>query len=117
MRRIVGPDSAGRYVLRNSYQIATLRHMRPKHVTATELKNRLGTYLDRVSRGQTVIVTDRGRPVARIIPEGAAESESLLERLIAKGLVRRRPTPGQLPKRIRTRGKNASDVIVEERRR
>src|SRR6266403_1271252 len=33
-----------------------------------ELKNRLGRYLGFVGRGETIIVTDRGKPVARLVP-------------------------------------------------
>ena len=37
-----------------------------------ELKTRLGKYIKRVQAGGTVIVTDRGKPVGRIIPIGTS---------------------------------------------
>ena len=37
-------------------------------VGARELKARLGTYLRRVRHGQTLVVTDRGEPIAEIRP-------------------------------------------------
>lgn len=48
-----------------------------------ELKNRITHYLRLVRRGERVIVTDRGRPIAvlRPIEESDADSESLSERL------------------------------------
>jgi prevent-host-death family protein len=49
-----------------------------------ELKNGLSRYLKRVRRGETIVVTDRGRPVARIIPAGVAEP---IARLMAEGRV------------------------------
>lgn len=35
-----------------------------------ELKARLSEYLSRVKAGEEVLVTDRGRPVARLVPIG-----------------------------------------------
>lgn len=43
-----------------------------------DLKNGLSRYLKRVRNGETIVVTDRGRPVARIIPAGVAESMATL---------------------------------------
>ncbi len=39
-------------------------------VTALEAKTRFGKLLDRVSRGEEIVVTRHDRPVARIIPAG-----------------------------------------------
>jgi len=39
-------------------------------VGARELKARLGRYLQIVREGGTVLVTDRGRPLGRIVPDG-----------------------------------------------
>ena len=39
-------------------------------VTALEAKTRFGELLDRVSRGEEVVITRHEKPVARIIPEG-----------------------------------------------
>jgi len=41
---------------------------RAVNVGARELKTRLGTYLERVRRGQLLTVTDRGQPVAELRP-------------------------------------------------
>jgi prevent-host-death family protein len=40
-------------------------------VTAFEAKTRFGELLDRVSRGEEVVITRHDKPVARLIPEGA----------------------------------------------
>lgn len=42
----------------------------PTSVTALEAKTRFGKLLDRVSRGEEIVVTRHDRPVARIIPAG-----------------------------------------------
>lgn len=39
-------------------------------VTAFEAKTRFGELLDRVSRGEEIVITRHEKPVARIIPEG-----------------------------------------------
>jgi len=39
-------------------------------VTALEAKTRLGELLDRVARGEEVVITRHDKPVARIVPEG-----------------------------------------------
>jgi prevent-host-death family protein len=84
-----------------------------------ELRNNLSRYLAAVRKGEEVLVTDRGKPVARIVKEPSAKSpdREALRRLAARGLVR-------LPTRERTRdvplplelpGKPLSEIIIEDR--
>ena len=44
-------------------------------VTAFEAKTRFGELLDRVSRGEEIVITRHEKPVARIIPEGRRSLE------------------------------------------
>lgn len=39
-------------------------------VSALEAKTRLGRLLDRVARGEEVVITRHEKPVARMVPEG-----------------------------------------------
>jgi len=39
-------------------------------VTALEAKTRFGELLDRVARGEEIVITRHDKPVARMIPEG-----------------------------------------------
>jgi prevent-host-death family protein len=39
-------------------------------VTAFEAKTRFGQLLDRVTRGEEIVITRHDKPVARMIPEG-----------------------------------------------
>ncbi len=39
-------------------------------VTALEAKTRLGKLLDRVARGEEIVITRHDKPVARMVPEG-----------------------------------------------
>ena len=49
-----------------------------------ELREHLSRFLDDVQAGQELIVTDRGRPVARIV---ASSGEAWLDQLVAAGVV------------------------------
>jgi prevent-host-death family protein len=82
-------------------------------VGVRELRNRLSRYLDRVRAGEEIVVTDRGRAIARVVPVGG---ERVLDRLIAEGIV----TPARQPKGraarpIKTKG-TVSDLVGEQRR-
>jgi prevent-host-death family protein len=59
-----------------------------KRATITEAKNGLSALIDRVRAGETVVVTDRGRAVARIEPVRAARVPEDLQHLERAGLVR-----------------------------
>lgn len=101
--------------LRSSYtalmKVATSR----AEVGVRELKNNLSRYLDRVQHGEEVIVTEHGRPVARL--SGLDHPTDRLAALIASGAVRpprsqqrQRPT-----RRIKPKGP-VSDLVAEQRR-
>jgi len=71
-----------------------------KSVTVAKLKATLSEYLARVKAGEEVIVTERGKPIARIVPlarDQAAVPAHLLE-LARAGLVRL--GSGKLPERF-----------------
>ncbi len=53
-----------------------------------QLKARLSRYLDQVKHGQEVVVTERGVPVAKIVPlRGAELAETRRERLARAGVL------------------------------
>jgi prevent-host-death family protein len=45
-----------------------------KEIGALEAKNRLGTVLDWVEQGEEVVITRRGKPVARLVPNRPSAS-------------------------------------------
>lgn len=60
-----------------------------KTATITEVKNGLSAVIDRVRAGETVIVTDRGLPVARIEPiDSGVVPGARRARLERAGLIR-----------------------------
>ncbi len=65
-----------------------------KRVGIRELRQNLSVYLQRVTQGQRLEVTDRGRVVAVLAPSGGLQTPG--ERLVAQG--RARPAAGDLLK-------------------
>jgi prevent-host-death family protein len=69
-----------------------------KKASITQTKNQLSALLDRVRHGETVLIMDRGRPVARLEPavqEGAGEEAGRLARLERAGILRRAVSPAR----------------------
>jgi prevent-host-death family protein len=86
-------------------------------VGARELKTRLGTYLQQVREGRTLVVTDRGEPVAELRPlPSDASLPSALIKLSTKGTVTL-PTRDDLPafRPIRSSGASIADAVGEDR--
>lgn len=89
-----------------------------KRAKIAELKNGLSRYLAHVKRGGTVIVFERDRPVARIVPVATVSADDKLADLERQGLVRRgrggRPDLLRRPA-IRVRGSVLRDLLTERR--
>jgi prevent-host-death family protein len=94
-----------------------------KKASITEAKNNLSALIDSVKGGTSVLILDRGRPVARLEPvTGAHEShDERLDRLVRQGIVRRgsgRISPELLsepPPRLEG-GLSILEALLEERR-
>lgn len=86
-------------------------------VGVRELKNRLSHVLRRVSEGERVTITDRGRPVAVLTPVEERPADAALWAMVHKGLARwsgGKPEGGR--RRPRIRGKPISTTVIEDRR-
>ena len=60
-----------------------------KTTTITEAKNGLSALIDRVRAGESILITDRGRPVARLEPVNArGDADGRLARLERSGAMR-----------------------------
>jgi prevent-host-death family protein len=78
-----------------------------RSVGAYDAKTRLSELLDRVERGEQIIITRHGRPIARLVPEGEAErtaARAAAQRLVALG------------NRLAARGVNLSDAEIKSLR-
>ncbi len=55
-----------------------------------QLKAKLSEHIAYVKRGEEVVITERGKPVARIVPIPPAETDegARIQRLVARGLLK-----------------------------
>jgi prevent-host-death family protein len=71
--------------------------MRVKTANVSELKSRLSSYLAYVQQGEEIIVRDRNRPIARIVPLTTAGGDEVEEiSLVAAGVIKL-PARDKLP--------------------
>ena len=91
-----------------------------KKATITEAKNQLSALIDRVRHGETIVITDRGRPVARLMSAltGAEDDpDGRLARLERRGGLRL--ASSSPPKATKLKGKKKSGALaalLDERR-
>ena len=94
-----------------------------KKASISEVKNQLSALIDGVKAGGSVLIVDRGRPVARLGPvtDHAAEGDGRLARLVRSGLVR--PGRGSIPRSLLLqkppavrRGSSVVQALLDERR-
>ncbi|MCP5365595.1 MAG: type II toxin-antitoxin system Phd/YefM family antitoxin [Hyphomicrobiales bacterium] len=75
-------------------------------VGAFEAKTHLSALLDRVARGEQVLITKHGKPVARLIPEHIADRAQLDETIAKLKAARAGVTLGGLDwKELRDQGR------------
>jgi len=67
-----------------------------KRVRIAQLKSELSRHLRAVERGEELEVTDRDRPIARIVPVGPQAAVRITKALVAPRALRtRRPRPAR----------------------
>lgn len=92
-----------------------------KTTGVADLKARLANYLKQVKSGNEILITDRGLPVAKLVPIDAAQKQdSRRQRLAAGGLLRlgKRRMPRSLlepPKGPADIGKDVLSALLSER--
>lgn len=95
--------------------------MTMKTISIADLKRGLSACLETVRAGNELLVTDRGRPVAKLVPLGtdALAEDSRLAELVRKGLAR--APDGDLPQdlwdlpRPSDPRRRALQALIEER--
>ena len=90
--------------------------------TITQAKNGLSALIDRVKAGESIVILDRGTPVARLEPiVGSGGTDGRIERLERAGLIRRgvAAPPVDLimqPPPAGPAGVSVLEALLEERR-
>src|SRR5271165_3845842 len=85
-----------------------------KTVNISDLKARLSAHIQVVKNGEEVLVCDRNKPVARIVPCRLTDHSVQEQRLVARGVLtlplKRRPTSISWP----VPPGNVSDEVMEQ---
>ncbi len=82
-----------------------------------ELKENLSGYLKRVKSGERIVVTDRKKEVALLVPFARKTEEEKILELIQRGVVYwSGGKPTGMPSRIISKGRRVSEAIIEDRR-
>lgn len=85
-------------------------------VAISELRSNLRAWVDHARAGEDIVVTERGIPVARLVPVDAA---GIIERLERDGIITRATTTKRprstTRSRVRATG-SVSDLVTELRR-
>ncbi|HET7768271.1 MAG TPA: type II toxin-antitoxin system prevent-host-death family antitoxin [Chloroflexota bacterium] len=86
-------------------------------VGVRELKAKLSEHLDRVKAGATFTVTERGKPIARLVPIERIEPPAWLKPLLESGAVRWSGLPLRPFRQIKLKGEGptGSQMISEGR--
>jgi prevent-host-death family protein len=84
--------------------------MEQTKVGIRELKENLSKYMAKVKSGQSIVITDHGKPVGRIIPEGQSLEERV-EALVQAGVI---AWDGRKLKRIKPPAVNKSNKLVSD---
>jgi prevent-host-death family protein len=92
-----------------------------KTIGVAELKTHLSRYLDQVKGGAEVVVTERGVPVAKLVPlRGAGSDQGRRQRLARAGVLQlgsgRLPAELLRPPKGRPVGASVLEALLEERR-
>jgi prevent-host-death family protein len=85
-------------------------------VSIRELKSRLSYYLRLTKAGESVVITERGTPIGRIVPSSAPVQDRI-ENMLQAGLIlwNRKPLRPMAPV-VKTRGaRMVADLLVEDR--
>jgi prevent-host-death family protein len=71
-----------------------------REIQSSDVKARLPEYLDAVERGETIVVTRHGKPVAHLVPAPAARDERVRQAINEILALRKKPRKGMSIKEI-----------------
>ncbi|GMQ79465.1 MAG: hypothetical protein BMS9Abin02_2062 [Anaerolineae bacterium] len=81
-----------------------------------ELKAKLSAYMRRAKAGETIVITEHGKPIGRIVPVGQSTQEQMAA-LMRAGLINcNREKLAHISPPAHTRGdRSLSDLLLEDR--
>ncbi|MGE0877288.1 MAG: type II toxin-antitoxin system Phd/YefM family antitoxin [Acidimicrobiia bacterium] len=88
-----------------------------EQVGVRELKNHLSSYLDKVKQGDELLITEHGKPIARIVAVDSVTD--LRAKLIEEGVIRPATAKRKLPSKtikLKGDGPSISEMVIEQRR-
>ncbi len=113
---VLQPDAldAPRHLTRDYTGVMNVATARRSTAGVREVKNHLSAYLNRVRDGEEIVITDRGRPVARLT--SLDPDVDRLQVLIDQGIIKAPTASRSLPaRRVRLRG-SIAELVDDERR-
>jgi prevent-host-death family protein len=93
-----------------------------RSASISEAKNKLSALLDRVRAGETILILDRGIPVAQLVPANEVSDDARMARLERAGVIRPPKRRGHAPSRLAqpppgpAGGTGALEGLLQERR-
>lgn len=82
-----------------------------------ELKNKLSQYLREIKKGEKIVVTEREKVIATIVPVERVDEDSKLLSLVKEGFAiwkGGKPMGSRRP--VKIKGKAVSEIVIEDRR-
>lgn len=82
-----------------------------------QFKENMGHYMELLKSGQDIILTDRRKQIATIMPTGIPAADEAVRRMILDGKANwggGRPQP--LQNRVHVKGAAVADAVIEDRR-
>ena len=80
------------------------------------MKTHLSAYLRRVKAGETIVITERGTPIGRIVPANASVEERMEALAQAGQIAWSGKKLGEVERVGRTKGeKTVADLLLEDR--
>ncbi|MBV8452341.1 MAG: type II toxin-antitoxin system prevent-host-death family antitoxin [Deltaproteobacteria bacterium] len=93
------------------------RELKRTPVGLREANQHFSSLMQRVRNGEELLLTERGKPFARIVPIRHSRQEDAIRQMVKEGFLRPAEKPGIMPdwKPRRLRGVTTTQTLREER--
>lgn len=83
-------------------------------VTVSELNQQTAKVLERIKAGESLEVSEYGKPIARIVPAAPSTGAPLLDQLIAQGRAVPASAPGPIPPTPPRDSRDTSESLADK---